>query len=52
VLRQLDSAGSIIYTRETLERLEGEVDEGVKRIEGATKMENWILRALLQKLKV
>jgi ophiobolin F synthase len=52
VLRQLDCAGSMTYTRETLKRLEGEVYEGVKRVEGATKMENWILRALLQKLEV
>ncbi|EUC50502.1 hypothetical protein COCMIDRAFT_82073 [Bipolaris oryzae ATCC 44560] len=52
VLKQLDRTDSMTYTRETLKRLEGRVYKGVKRIEDATKMENWVLRALLQRLEV
>ncbi|KAI2484278.1 Geranylgeranyl pyrophosphate synthase/Polyprenyl synthetase [Pyrenophora tritici-repentis] len=52
VLEQLDCAGSMTYTRETLKRLQGEVHKDVKKIEDMTGKENWILRALLQKLKI
>jgi ophiobolin F synthase len=52
VLKQLDCVGSMAYTREMLKWLEGEVYEVVNKIEGATKMENWILRALLLKLEI
>ncbi|KAJ5065742.1 isoprenoid synthase domain-containing protein [Bipolaris maydis] len=52
LLKQLDRTGSMSYTRETLKRLEGEVYKGVKKIEDATKTENLILRALLQRLEV
>jgi ophiobolin F synthase len=52
VLEELDRAGSMAYTRETLKRLQGEVYSGVKRIEGVTAQENWILRALLQRLEL
>lgn len=52
VLKQLDRTGSMSYTRETLKRLEGEIYKGVKRIEDAAKTENWVLRALLQRLEV
>jgi ophiobolin F synthase len=52
VLKQLDYLGSKTYTHETLKRLEGEVSRGLERIEGITNIENWILRALLQRLEV
>lgn len=52
VLKQLDRAGSMVYTRETLKRLQAEVNGGVKRIEDATEQENWILRALLHRLEL
>jgi geranylgeranyl pyrophosphate synthase len=52
VLEQLDRAGSMVYTRDTLKRLQRQINDGVKRIEDATGRENWILRALLQRLEV
>ncbi|RAR08378.1 terpenoid synthase [Stemphylium lycopersici] len=52
VLEQFDRAGSMAYTRETLKRLQGEVYDRLEMIEDATKQENWILRALLQRLEV
>ncbi|KAE8853025.1 hypothetical protein PTNB73_10212 [Pyrenophora teres f. teres] len=51
-LKQLDCAGSMVYTRETLKRLQGEVYKDVKKIEDMTGKENWVLRALLQKLEI
>ncbi|RYN20222.1 Fusicoccadiene synthase [Alternaria tenuissima] len=52
VLGQLDRAGSMTYTRDTLRRLQGEIHAGLKRVEDVTGRENWILRALLQRLEV
>ncbi|CAN9449237.1 unnamed protein product [Alternaria alternata] len=52
VLGQLDRAGSMKYTRDTLRRLQGEIHAGLKRVEDVTGRENWILRALLQRLEV
>ncbi|KAF2495091.1 hypothetical protein BU16DRAFT_561398 [Lophium mytilinum] len=52
VLEQLESAGSMAYTRETLKRLQAQVDTGVKIVESRTGRENWVLRALLQRLEV
>ncbi|KAI5376644.1 hypothetical protein J4E82_004590 [Alternaria postmessia] len=52
VLGQLDRVGSMMYTRDTLKRLQGEIHAGLKRIENVTGRENWILRALLQRLEV
>jgi hypothetical protein len=42
----------MVYTRETLARLQRQINDGVKRVEDATGRENWILRALLQRLEV
>ncbi|CAN9134015.1 unnamed protein product [Alternaria alternata] len=52
LLGQLDRAGSMKYTRDTLRRLQGEIHAGLKRVEDVTGRENWILRALLQRLEV
>ena len=52
VLGQLDRAGSMTYTRDTLRRQQGEIHAGLKRVEDVTGRENWILRALLQRLEV
>ncbi|KAF7441654.1 hypothetical protein TUN199_11564 [Pyrenophora tritici-repentis] len=40
VLKQLDCASSMTYTRETLKRLQGEFYKEVKKIEDMTGKEN------------
>jgi ophiobolin F synthase len=52
VLEQLDRAGSMVYTRQKLKHLQTQIYDDLKGIEDATRRENWILRALLQKLEV
>jgi geranylgeranyl pyrophosphate synthase len=52
VLEQLDRVGSMVYTQDTLKRMQGQIYDRVKRIESRTGRENWILRALLQRLEV
>lgn len=52
VLEQLDRVGSMVYTQDTLKRMQGQIYDRVKRIESHTGRENWILRALLQRLEV
>lgn len=52
VLKQLEHAGSIAYTQETLKRLQGQIYAGVEKLEKTLARENWILRLLLQKLEV
>jgi len=52
VLEQLDRLGSMVYTRKTLMRLQCQIYDGLKGIEDATGMENWVMRALLQRLEV
>ncbi|USP73611.1 fusicoccadiene synthase [Curvularia clavata] len=52
VLEQLKLAGSMEYTLETLKKLQGETYAGVEKMERETGRENWILRALLQRLEV
>jgi geranylgeranyl pyrophosphate synthase len=52
VLEQLDRLGSMVYAQDTLKRMQGQVYDRVKRIESRTGRENWILRALLQRLEV
>ncbi|KAI4940773.1 hypothetical protein J4E91_011217 [Alternaria rosae] len=52
VLEELDRLGSMMHTRKTLTRLQSQIYDGLKGIEDATGRENWILRALLQRLEV
>lgn len=52
VLKQLEHAGSMAYTQETLKRLQGQIYAGVEKLEKTLARENWILRLLLQKLEV
>jgi ophiobolin F synthase len=52
VLDKLNRVGSIVYTRETLEQLQRQIYNNLKGVEDATRRENWILRALLQRLEV
>jgi hypothetical protein len=52
VLEQLDRAGSMAYTRDTLKKLQEQFHDDLEKIEDATGRENWILRALLQKLEL
>lgn len=52
VLEQRGKSGSLAYTRQTLERLQREIEMYVDKIEQSTECENWILRLLLQKLSL
>jgi geranylgeranyl pyrophosphate synthase len=52
VLKELETAGSMEYTEKTLKRLQGQIYADVEKIEKSVGRENWILRALLQKLEV
>jgi geranylgeranyl pyrophosphate synthase len=52
ILDHLRRSGSLEYTRGTLERLQSEIDSDVSRLEAETGRKNWIMRLLLQKLRV
>ncbi|RMZ70974.1 fusicoccadiene synthase [Pyrenophora seminiperda CCB06] len=52
VLEQLGRAGSMMYTEERLKELQGDACMIVENIERDMGRENWVLRALLQKLEV
>jgi geranylgeranyl pyrophosphate synthase len=52
VLEQLEKSGSLAYTRQTLQRLQREIEVYIDKIEQSTDCENWILRLLLQKLSL
>ena len=52
ILQQLDQAGSFQYTKDTLKQIQGRVDGQLTQLEHITGLDNWILRALLQKLEV
>jgi hypothetical protein len=52
VLEELERTRGTDYTRTKLEDLHHKVKEEVKRLEAITGRENWILRLLIDKLKV
>ena len=52
ILDRIDQAGSFQYTKDTLKQIQGRVDVHLTQLEHLTGLENWILRALLQKLEV
>ena len=52
ILRQLEQAGSLQYTKDVLKQIQGRIDVQLTRLEDVTNLDNWILRALLQKLEV
>lgn len=52
ILRRLEQAGSLQYTKDVLKQIQGKIDVQLTRLEHVTELDNWILRALLQKLEV
>ena len=52
ILKRLEEAGSFRYTTDVLKQIQGRVNIQLTRLEYVTGMDNWILRALLQKLEV
>jgi hypothetical protein len=40
------------YTRQTLRRLQRQIEEDVEKLETATGKENWVMRLFLLKLSV
>jgi geranylgeranyl pyrophosphate synthase len=52
ILERLEQAGSFQYTKDVLKNIQGRVDVQLTRLEHVTGLDNWILRALLQKLEV
>jgi geranylgeranyl pyrophosphate synthase len=52
ILIELEEAGSLRYTKGVLQRIQEQVSGRLERLECDTGSENWILRALLQKLEI
>ena len=52
ILVELEEAGSLGYTKGVLERTQEQIYGRLDRLERDTSSENWILRALLQKLEI
>jgi hypothetical protein len=52
VLEHLERSGSFEYTRQTLKRLQGQIEARIGKIEQSTECKNWVLRLLLQKLSI
>jgi geranylgeranyl pyrophosphate synthase len=52
ILERLEQAGSFQYTTDVLKQIQGRVDVQLTRLEHITGLDNWILRALLQRLEV
>jgi ophiobolin F synthase len=52
ILERLEQAGSIEYTKDVLKQMQGRVDGQLTQLELVTGLDNWIMRALLQKLEV
>ncbi|KAK3399185.1 isoprenoid synthase domain-containing protein [Sordaria brevicollis] len=51
-LQKLKSSNSLSYTKDTLKRLEGDVDGTIEELERLTGRENWVLRMCMAKLSV
>jgi ophiobolin F synthase len=52
ILERLEQAGSFQYTKDVLKQMQGRVDVQLTQLEHVTGLDNWIMRALLQKLEV
>jgi hypothetical protein len=52
VLQCFRDSGSIDYTRDTLRRLQGSIEESIAGLERRTGRENWVLRLCVQTLSV
>lgn len=51
-LELLEKSGSLEYTKETLRRLQTQIEAQIRKIEKITNTENWILRLLVHKLSL
>ena len=51
-MKEFEVSGSLRNTQEVLENIQNEVSTHMNELEGETGQENWILRALLQKLEI
>ena len=52
VVKRLEEAGSLQYTRKTLENLHGELKERLAEAEEKASVKNYILRLMLHRLKL
>ena len=52
MLEEMRKAKSLEYTRGVIKALEEKVEEEIGRMEDATGEKNWIMRLLLDRLKV
>jgi hypothetical protein len=52
ILKNLEQAGSLQYNHGVLKQTQGRIDVQLKAVECETCLDNWILRALLQKLEM
>ena len=52
ILEEMRKAKSLEYTRSVIKALEQKVEEEIGRMEDATGEKNWIMRLLLDRLKV
>ena len=52
MLEEMRKAMSLEYTKRVIKALEEKVEEGIGRMEDATGEKNWIMRLLLDRLKV
>ncbi|KAI1818647.1 isoprenoid synthase domain-containing protein [Poronia punctata] len=52
VLERMRDGGSLEYTRQTLKRLETQIELDVGKLEGEMGRENWLFRLLIHKLRI
>ena len=52
VLEHLEVSGSLEYTRQTLRRLQEQVQAQIGKLEMVSGCENWVLKLLMQKLGI
>lgn len=52
IMKELEVSGSLRNTQEVLKNIQNEVSTHMNELKGETGQENWILRALLQKLEI
>lgn len=52
VIKRLEEAGSLKYTKEMLDELYKELKQELGIVEESTKTKNWILRLILYRLKI